>query len=404
MKIRNHIFSIVRSCFEKYGGIEIDTPVIENFTVITELYGDEFNKLVYKLESDELFLRYDLTLPFARYVNMNNLKQFRRYQISKVYRKDNPQISRGRYREFYQCDFDILYNDKNNRLAEFEIIDLFDFVMSKLLGEKYFIRYNDRRFINELLTYSGISEKDFLNIYSILDKLGKKDINEIEAELKTRGFPTEKLMKIYNDLTSDIDKIEYFRNLGFSSIKYISDIHDLNISERIIFDPFIIRGLSYYTGLIFEAFYTDSEVMPSSIGAGGTYDTLFTASDLCASGLSIGVERIATIIEPEFSDIDMKYQIYISTIGENMLENRLQLSSYLRRNGFCVLMSHLENQKMRHQFDMVFDLKIPVMLILGGDEIKNETIKIKYIEKREEITVKRSELLENLNNFFNLKG
>jgi histidyl-tRNA synthetase len=254
--------------------------VIETKTSITELYGEEFNKLVYtlsdsndKLNEHNIFMRYDLTLPFARYITMNNLKHIRRYQIGKVYRKDDPQISKGRYREFYQCDFDIIDVNNETRINEYEILDLFDNVLNKLLNDTYLIKFNDRRFIKELLNKCNILDDDITTVSTVLDKLGKKSFDELKQELldkKINEISINQIFKIYNDIQKT-NYITYFENLGIDSIKYIKQILQLNISNKIIFDPFIIRGMDYYTGIIFEAEYTNKELMPSSIGGGGMF-------------------------------------------------------------------------------------------------------------------------------------
>jgi histidyl-tRNA synthetase len=412
--IRDKIQQITTDCFEKYGGVKLDTPILECLTSITALYGDEFDKLVYKLNDggEQLFLRYDLTLPLARFISMNGLKQFRRYQIGKVYRKDNPQISKGRYREFYQCDFDIIGDDQGTCLFQYEIIDLFDHVLFKLLENNFKIKINDRRFLIELLLYFGIRDDKINDVSCVLDKLDKKTIDELKLELKQKHIPDNIIRNIFNTyddinkcITSD-DKIKYFKNKEICTINFVSNIVEMNISERIIFDPFMVRGMEYYTGLIFEAEYIDKDLMPSSIGGGGTYNKMISSINnnsepIHATGMSIGVERIATILEK--SDIykpRLLFDIYVATIGKNMEIARFKLVSELRKLNFRVTMSHLANPKMRPQFDAVFELKIPIMIILGSSELITETIKIKEILKSTEVTCKRSDLADFLHNFF----
>ena len=415
IQIRKHIIDICINEFKKYGGVELDTPVIETKTSITQLYGEEFNKLVYTLSDsndkststiDNIFMRYDLTLPFARYITMNNLKHFRRYQVGKVYRKDDPQISKGRYREFYQCDFDIIDVNNESRINEYETLDLFDNILNKLLNDNYLIKFNDRRFIKELLNKCDILDDDIILVSTVLDKLGKKSLEELKQELldkKINESSINKIFEIYNDILKiSTNQISYFEQLNIDSIKYIKQILDLNISNKIIFDPFVIRGMDYYTGIVFEAEYTNKDIMPSSIGGGGVYNKLMPLN-INAVGLSIGIERIATIYDKMnlLQDIKQKYQIYVATIGPNMINERIKLVSMLRRNEFVTTMSHLETPSMRRQFDTVFEMNIPIMLIIGDYEIQNNKIKIKYVDKKQEELIDRCNLINVLSNYFN---
>lgn len=418
LSVRDYIIKIVTEAFERYGGNKIETPVLECLTSITALYGDEFNKLVYTLDDggDKLFMRYDLTLPLARFVNMNGLKQFRRYQIAKVYRKDNPQISKGRYREFYQCDFDIIGDDQGTRLYQYEVLDLFDNVLTKLLGDKFKIKVNDRRFLIELLLTLGVPDDKINCVSCTLDKLDKKTVEEIKIELSQKEVSAKiinNIFEVYEQfakcVTTD-EKIAYFTEKKIISVSFVSSLFGVISSNKIQFDPFLVRGMDYYTGLIFEAEYEDKELMPSSIGGGGMYNKMISAIDphnngeqISAVGLSLGLERIATILE---SDTDKQYseqnkfEIYVATIGKNMADERFKLVSKLRRMGYKVTMSHLANPKMRPQFDTVFELKIPIMLIMGDQELLTKTIKIKDVDKSIEMSLEISKLGEFLDVFF----
>ena len=351
---------------------------------------------------------------------MNNLKNFRRYQVGKVYRKDEPQISKGRYREFYQCDFDIINVMNNTRINEYEILDLFDNILNKLLNndlikfndnktlnDDYLIKFNDRQFIAELLQSCDIIDDNIILVSSVLDKLGKKSLDELKQELlekQINELSIDKIFNIYNDVLnlSSYDIIQYFKKLNIKSIDNIKQILDLQISNKIIFDPFIIRGMDYYTGLIFEAEYTNKDIMPSSIGGGGVYNKLMPA-DITAVGLSIGIERIATIYDKLkiLQDNKKKYDIYVASIGPNMINDRCKLVSFLRRNGYNTTMSHLEKPSMRRQLETVFEENIPIMILFGDDELRNGLIKIKYIDKKKEELIDNNDLLDTLKMFFN---
>jgi histidyl-tRNA synthetase len=427
--VRDYITKIATECFECYGGVKLETPVMECMSTICALYGEEFNKLVYKLDDDgdKLFMRYDLTLPLARFINMNGLKQFRRYQLGKSYRKDDPQISKGRFREFYQYDFDIIGDDQGTRLYEFEILDLFDNVLLRLLENTFKIKVNDRRFIIELLLHIGVPDEKINTVSATLDKLDKKSILEIQSELAEKGIGQSVINNIFaiitdiNKCSTSMEMIQYFIDMGIVSVNYICEIIKLNISSRILFDPFMVRGMSYYTGMIFEAEYDNKDVMPSSIGGGGVYNKMVFAknkilisaknknneSPCSAVGMSLGVERIATILiqntkfMTDLTSKQTKFDIFIATIGKDMVIQRLKLASELRKLNYKVTMSHLENPKMRSQFNEVFELKIPLMIVLGESELVSNTVKIKEIEKSVEFTYDRTDLSSYLKSFFN---
>jgi histidyl-tRNA synthetase len=347
LAIKDKIINVARAEFKKYGAIELDTPIMEHFSAVTQLYGDEFNKLVYGLSDSKddqaapvnnVFLRYDLTLPFARYVRMNNIKQIRRYQIGKVYRKDDPQISKGRFREFTQCDFDICGPASDTRISEFEVLAAFDAILNKLISNKYIIKINDRRFIEELLASFEIEEKDFQTVTTILDKLDKHTAAEIKQELIDKMIKPSSVELIFTtikelaQISEDVDKIKYFEDKKFSTIGLISEVIQLGISANIKFDPWIIRGLDYYTGLIFEAGIKD---LPnaSSVGGGGVYNKLLPAG-MESIGMSIGVDRLAAYVEANIEPVDVL--LYVGTIGSAMTAQRFKLAKLLRDNGYSV--------------------------------------------------------------------
>ena len=262
---RNKIFDTFKQIAETYGAVSLDTPVMELYDTVTNVYGEEFNKLVFRLKdsTDELILRYDLTVPFARYVGMNGLRQFRRYQIGKVYRADDPQISKGRFREFYQCDFDIA-GSSESMIYDTEIIDFAHNVLTELLGCEFTIRINHREVIYDCLKGLKVSDDNIKTVSSSLDKLDKKTIDEICDELRQKGIDDDTVERIrdfinkknYDELISDETKKSVLTLLSLAK-KY----------KNVIFDPLLVRGLDYYTGVIFEAYYTKKDVMESAICA-----------------------------------------------------------------------------------------------------------------------------------------
>ena len=400
--IRNYITNIAKKCFQNCGAIQIDTPVIELYENIKKLYGEEFNKSVYKLRDDteDLILRYDLTVPFARYVASKGLSVFRRYQIGNVYRLDEPQISKGRYLAFQQADFDIAGSDQGSGIFDMEILKLADNLLSQLLGKNFKIRLNDKSIIRQYLTKFGIEDDIFSTVCSSIDKLDKRTVVEICDELKTKGLDViiiEKIRKFINDIAPSNNKLGYLlehdlidKKSHDNLDKFISQID----SECVVFDPLLARGLDYYTGIIYEAYYNDSNVMQSAICAGGRYDNLIgvfsNQGQIPAIGLSLGIDRIVRILEEKHFDIsDSSKKVYVCSIGKNMVPDRVKLCTELRKRDVCAIMSYLENPKMKSQFDDVFNNKIEYMVIIGESEIKQGLIKIKTISSKLEETFDR---------------
>jgi histidyl-tRNA synthetase len=444
IEIRSRIIEIARSEFKKYGAIELDTPIIEHFSLITQLYGDEFKKLVYGLSDSKddqrskptdpidptdptdpidptdpndptdpidpinnVFLRYDLTLPLARYIRMNNLKQIRRYQIGKVYRKDDPQISKGRFREFTQCDFDICSPISDTRINEFEILSAFDAILNTILPEKYVIKINDRRFVEELLTSFQIEHKDFQTVTTILDKLDKRSLDEIKQELLVKMINPMSIDKIFKTIQElapmtncSSQLIKYFENKQFATIGLINEIIQLNISTRIQFDPWIIRGLDYYTGLIFEASHITKTIISSSIGGGGAYNKLLP-DNMEGVGMSIGVDRIATICARNPQPANNIYDIYVGTVGHSMVPYRFKLGQLLRSNGFSVCMANSELPSMHRQLETVFRLGIPFMVIIGPNEVANNQVQLKVVADKQQITINYDQIIDYLKKLIN---
>jgi histidyl-tRNA synthetase len=416
VRIRDEIFGIAKDCYIKRGAQQIDTPAIEKLDLVKNLYGEEFDKLVYNLkdssdESDksdnDLILRYDLTVPLARYVAMNGLKIFKRFQIGKVYRRDQPQISKGRYREFQQIDYDIIGDDLGTHTFDIEVLDLMHELLNKLIGNNFQIRFNHREILYDFLKKTGIDTNKIITVCSSLDKLDKKTLEEINLELKAKLIPDEMIEKLnihinnfiefskikdktiqFNNVIEYLDKNDFINSKTKEIIDFIiRNLKSLGIIDNFIFDPLLARGMDYYTGIIYEANYCDLDVISSTIAAGGRYDKMIgkfsNSGDVPAIGLSIGVERIAVIREKMFPvNSNNNPQIYVASAGKNMLEERIKLCSKLRRLGFRCVMSHTKNPKMGLQFDDVFNGKIPYMVVIGENEIANNRLTIKQMDTK----------------------
>lgn len=426
--LREDLINKTKRLFELYGGLPIDTPVMECMRTVTGLYGEEFDKLVYELEDqggEKLILRYDLTVPFARYIANNGLQQFKRYQIGKVYRRDQPQIYRGRYREFYQCDFDIVggvqYADMS-MLQEIETIKLMYDILNELIGkDTYKIKVNHRLVLYTIFTKLGIPPDKVGTITSTVDRMDKVSTGEFKNELLDKGLDADHvdlLLKVLDEI-GELDKLNCYKVLSYLKDKqfikdemfdsmqiFLKTLDDLGILSCIEFDPLVARGMDYYTGLIYEATYNDKDIMSSSIAGGGRYDNMLgklsSKKNIPAIGLSIGLERIVTILENTKISVKLpKPMVFVASVGKNMSIHRLKLVLELRDRGINAEMVYNANPKMRAQFDKVFDedsIKIPYMLVIGENEINKNTVKLKIMESHKETEMPRDEALDFLYN------
>ena len=340
MAKRNYIFNTIRDVYHLYGFQQIETPSMEMLSTLMGKYGDEGDKLLFKIQNsgdyfsgitdEELLsrnavklaskfcekgLRYDLTVPFARYVVMHRDEitfPFKRYQIQPVWRADRPQ--RGRYRQFMQCDIDILGEPTN--LAEIELILATTTLLGKLDFKNFTIRINDRRILKAMAAYSGFPEESYDTVFIILDKMDKIGFEGVAKELEEAGFAkesVEKYLKMFEEITPDTAGVEYCREKleGFLEKEYadglktiIDSVNAVKTAEfKIAFDPTLVRGMSYYTGPIFEIAMDE---YGGSVGGGGRYDEMigkFTGNQTCACGFSIGFERIVMLL------LERDYQI-----------------------------------------------------------------------------------------------
>lgn len=411
--IRNYIFDKAKEVLKLRGATQIETPVVELFSTVESLYGEEFNKLVYNLSDDgqKLILRYDLTVPLARFVGSNALLKFKRFQYGKVYRRDNPQIQKGRYREFYQFDYDIIGDDQQSGCNDLEMIETLNELLTVILGKNTFtIKINYKDIVMQILGQCLIKESLYQTTFSSIDKLDKKTFNEIKEELLSKGLTNENidlLEKYYNmflkynsNFDSMYNVLKKYDLLTENAEKYLKLVNNflqkLNVTNFSL-DPFLIRGMDYYTGLLYEATYNDKSIMESTISAGGRYDDMIgkfsTRGNIPAIGISLGIERIVRILEnTKFKDFSCENNIdvYVASIGKNMIAERVLLCSEIRKLGYKAIMCDLENPSMRLQFDTVFNNKIPIMLIIGQNEINSNTLNIKNIKKNVQETIERN--------------
>jgi histidyl-tRNA synthetase len=408
---RNYIFACIEKVFKKYGFVGIQTPTMENLSTLSGKYGEEGDKLLFKVlnngdflskadasllaakESNKVLpsiskqgLRYDLTVPFARYVVMNQNElyfPFKRFQIQPVWRADRPQ--KGRYREFYQCDADVVGSDA--LIYEAELIQIFNEVYREL-GIASTIKLNNRKILFGLAEVVGQEDK-FVDITTSIDKLDKIGKEKVTEELIRRGVKEESAAKIMEILeVKTIDELEPLMQESPSGKKGIEEIravaallegHPLGQYE---FDISLARGLNYYTGCIMEAKAKDVEI--GSIGGGGRYDDLtsmFGMKDMSGVGISFGAARMYIVMEELnlFPDhIDQDVQIQISVMDTENLSFGFQILTKLRAAGISVDM-YPEAAKMQKQMKFADKRKIPNVIIIGEDEKASGLLSIKNL-------------------------
>jgi histidyl-tRNA synthetase len=359
MSIRKKAFDLITEVFKKHGAVEIDTPVFELKETLMGKYGEE-SKLIYDLQDqggELLSLRYDLTVPFARYMAVHNFPSIKRYHIGKVYRRDTPQMSKGRYREFYQCDFDIAGPNYGKMIPDSEVLKVVVDILTKLPIGKFLIKLNHRKILDATIHLSGIPDSIFKQVCSSVDKLDKESWEVVRDELIKKGVSETQADKLwtfvqlkgspwqmYEKLASDQEMISNQNGKeALEEMKILFEYLDiLQITEYMSFDLSLARGLDYYTGLIYEAVLTDTDKVGSICG-GGRYDNLlgmFSSKVIPAVGVTIGIERIFNILEDNLKDdpsirpIDT--EVLVVAIGKNLTKERFKLVNELWSKGIKV--------------------------------------------------------------------
>lgn len=433
---RNFIFNTIRSVFELYGFQPLETPAMENLETLMGKYGDEGDKLIFKILNNgldhpekrekakaefakvvegknnsnitERALRYDLTIPFARFVAMNYgqlTMPFKRYQIQPVWRADKPQ--RGRYREFYQCDCDIV--GSYSLLNEVELINIYATVFNKL-NIAVEIKMNNRKILAALAEICNSSEK-LTDITTAIDKLDKIGIEKVKTELLQRNLNENQLNIIEQYLSingSNENKLQALKNLigkseigkkGIEEIEYILNYtsENTNLQNTFVIDFTLARGLNYYTGTIIEIKAKNAQI--GSIGGGGRYDDLtstFGVPNLPGVGISFGVDRIYDVMEelqlfPE--NLHTSTQVLFFNLGDAESKAAYNLMQQLRSINISCEMYH-EPQKFDKQFKYADKKNITYVIIIGTKEMEEKTCTIKNLKTGEQKTIQQKEVLQ----------
>lgn len=429
MARRNYIFSTIRSVFALYGFQQIETPSMENMSTLMGKYGEEGDKLLFRIQNSgekanepaEKGLRYDLTVPFARYVVQHKDEltfPFRRYQIQPVWRADRPQ--KGRYREFYQCDVDVI--GTKSLVCELELIQIVQEVYRRF-GIRVSLHINNRKVLAGIAEVIGEPEK-MMDITVAIDKLDKIGIDNVNKELAERGLSAaaiDKLQPILHLSGSNEEKLNQLNTIlagseiGLKGIEELRTIFELvNNSQlppsgattlhsklstlNLELDLCLARGLNYYTGAIFEVKALDVEM--GSITGGGRYDNLtgiFGLPDVSGVGISFGADRIYDVLNELnlYPDTLEQTRVLFATFGEAEQAYALGWAAALRQKGIPTEV-YPEPTKMKKQMAYADSKHIPFVAIVGGDEMANNTVMLKNMTTGEQKQVTLEELICNL--------
>ena len=413
MARRNYIFDTIKSVFSLYGFQQIETPAMENLSTLMGKYGEEGDKLLFRIQNSgekaalapEKGLRYDLTVPFARYVVQHREEisfPFKRFQIQPVWRADRPQ--KGRYREFYQCDVDVIGSD--SLIGELELIQIVEEVYRRL-GINVCLHINNRKILAGIAEVIGAPDK-IIDITVAIDKLDKIGIDAVNAELKERGLledQVSKLQPILNLSGTTLEKLTVLKTIlanseiGLKGVEEMEIVFDelsiVNCQLSIELDLCLARGLNYYTGAIFEVKALDAQI--GSITGGGRYDNLtgiFGLPNVSGVGISFGADRIYDVLTelnlfPK--TLQSTTQILFAAFGDTELTYALKWAKELRQAGKAVEV-YPEPAKMKKQMSYADAKQIPFVAIVGGDEMVQNKVMLKNMTTGEQKLVTLEEL------------
>lgn len=406
---RQQMFAKIQSVFERFGFLPLSTPVLEYKEILMGKYGDD-EKLVYTFKDNgdrEVAMRYDLTVPLARYVAQNQGQltfPFKRYQIQPMWRADNPQ--KGRLREFYQCDVDAVGTD--SPVADAECIAALAECYKVAGIEDYEIRLNDRRLFKVFNLLAGQDDKQTTQIIRSIDKVRKIGNDGVLKELLEKGL-NEKALEVVSkwlnlgDDTTSLSNIETMVPELDDVIKDIQNLLKLIYEQgvdpsKVVFDPWLARGADYYTGTIVEVFWK-SQMDIGSIGGGGRYDGLvdqFSNQSMPAVGMSFGFDRLfETAFELGLIKTVQPIRALILNQNDSLMPEYSKLAADLRLQGINVELYYTA-AKLDKQFKYAESKGIPFAVIVGETEVKDGTVQLKDLAKREQVTLPVGELPEKL--------
>lgn len=404
--VRNKIINILRQNFEKYGYLPLETPILNSFDLLKYKYeeGAEILNEIYKFKDQgkrEIGLRFDLTVPFCKVIGMNQdlTMPFRRYEIGKVFR-DGP-VKLGRAREFYQCDIDVVGID--GRYIEAEQMLMVKSVFAQL-NIPITIKWNNRKLMSGLLIYANVPENLVDKTISLIDRLEKISYEELVAEFNAIGInedTVKQILDLFNKSLQDYNQIfenteiEILKN-GLTECNELNEmLKRLNLADTCEFSPKLARGLSIYTGTVYE-FFDKEKRITSSLGGGGRYNKIITdfisnGQEYPAVGLCFGLEPIYAILSKEKQDSFV--DVFIVPMGTEI--ECLNLATILRSNGIKTLIE-MNNKKVKKSFEYANKTNIKYVIVVGSNEIESGQYALKNMQNGEQINVTLDQMLEIL--------
>ena len=409
----NEMKEKIQKTYEKYGFVPLDTPIIESSEVLLAKAGGETEKQIYRFNKgdSDLSLRFDLTVPLAKYVAEyypNLTFPFRRYQIGKVYRGEKAQ--RGRYREFYQCDIDIIGEDELSIINDAEIPSIIYNTFKELGFDDFTISMNNRKILNGLFSYLELKEQsvEILRIIDKIDKIGKENVIKEIQELGVQDDKIDTIMNFISITGSVSETIKALKNMNIKDELFAQGVNELeevtnNIqlfgvpAENYKIDLTIARGLDYYTGTVYETFLNKYRQL-GSVCSGGRYDNLseyYTDKKMPGVGISIGLTRLFFQLTDnkiiEAGNRSISKVMIVSMVDD--FSKSIEIATKLRENGINTQV-YTDKAKIKNQFKYASRQNIPYIIIIGEDEIKNNTVSIKNMESGEQKTVSLEECIE----------
>ncbi len=406
MAKRNFVMDKIKSTFINFGYDTIETPVIEYAETLTGKYGEEGNKLMYRFQDNggrDIALRYDQTVPFSRVIATHHQSlpmPFKRYQISRVWRADRP--GKGRYREFYQCDIDII--GTQNLVAEAEVAKVTYEVFKRLGFKAFIIKYNSRRVLNTILENLGVPSENKVDVIRTIDKLDKIGKDGVTKELKQWVEPNtiKMLLELITFSGSFEEKVARLKDCDTSEIETFQKLcQSMQIpEENLKFELSLARGLDYYTGINYEVDLPNVDI--GSVAGGGRYDDLcskFTKEKLSGVGIAFGFDRIVTAMEEleMLNDIGVNSKVLVTNFDESSLNESISILNELQTAGINAEI-YFQPDKMGKQMKYANKKGIPLVVICGPEEVEKKVVKVKVMESGEEEEVRRESLVEFMKN------
>ncbi|MBA3870803.1 MAG: histidine--tRNA ligase [Anaerolineae bacterium] len=414
---RNYVFDVVRDVFHLYGFEPLQTPIIELKETLYGKYGEDAEKLIYSAQhpggKEEVALRYDLSVPLARVVAQyeNQIRlPFKRYQLSPVFRAERPQ--RGRYREFFQCDADIV--GISGMVADAEIISLITTALRRLGFTQFVVKINNRKLLTGMGQYSGVTDAQLPDLYRSVDKFDKIGAEGVQKELLERGIAPEAVSRMIELITTrqpgltNLDFVEEMMGKISSAADGLRELRELAAhleasgvpQENYEFDFTMVRGLGYYTGPIFETIITEPNL--GSVTGGGRYDDLigmFRKESLPNVGTSLGIERIIDLMDilqlypPNI--VGTVVETLVTVFDDQMRPAAAKLATDLRVGGVRTEL-YMQDKGLGKQLEYASKKGIPLVAIQGPDEVAAGVVKLKRLSDATEVTVDRNAVAEKI--------